>query len=114
MRNSKVSAGENRASYPRKLFYGVAASFREFDRSNGPSRADAQGIAFEIVIPLYPFFLSFFFVFFFFMDPGKYEIFLSFPPEFPPLSVYMYIYTYVYKGLYRLGSTSSRSDSLAS
>lgn len=38
MRNSKVSASEereNRASYPRKLFYGVAASFREFDRSNG-------------------------------------------------------------------------------
>lgn len=97
MRNSKVSA-RDRASYPRKLFYGVAASFRELDRSNGPSRADAQGIAFEIVIPLYILSSSLlrFFPFLFFMDPGKYEIFLSFPLEFPPVSVYMCIYTSIY------------------
>lgn len=48
------------------------------------------------------------------MDPGKYEIFLSFPLEFPPVSVYTcaYIHVYIYVGLYRFDEQSR--DLLAS
>lgn len=95
MRNSKVSA-RDRASYPRKLFYGVAASFRELEWPVEGGRP--RNCIWNCNTSLYPFFLpSSFFPFSFFY--GSWEIRdFSFVSAWISSSfrIYVHIYMYIY------------------